>query len=105
MKKKLIILTCCLLLSASGCGQSDKGSADDSADTAKTIEIFTPTPTVQETTTEETQEPETQEPETKKWTPPAGSKIDNKTGTVTDKDGVVIGNVGAPHAALPGSLG
>ena len=44
--------------------------------------------------------------ESGKWTPPAGSHIDPKTGNILNKDGVVVGTTQEPYSkARPGSQG
>ena len=96
-KKEVVFsLLFVIMVLCTGCSNTD--NADGSS--APTPELKTPR------TKKELEDALGTVNESGKWTPPAGSHIDPKTGNILNKDGVVVGTTQEPYSkARPGSQG
>ena len=96
--KKEVVFSLLFVIMVLCTGCSDKDNADGSS--APTPELKTPR------TKKELEDALGTVNESGKWTPPAGSHIDPKTGNILNKDGVVVGTTQEPYSkARPGSQG
>ena len=110
-KKEVVFsLLFVIMVLCTGCSDKDNGDTSknnnidntDNADgsSAPTPELKTPR------TKKELEDALGTVNESGKWTPPAGSHIDPKTGNILNKDGVVVGTTQEPYSkARPGSQG
>ena len=114
--KKEVVFSLLFVIMVLCTGCSDKDNGDTSKNNRTSGESF-----VQEETIESTDNTDNADGssapteledalgtvnESGKWTPPAGSHIDPKTGNILNKDGVVVGTTQEPYSkARPGSQG
>ena len=116
--KKEVVFSLLFVIMVLCTGCSDKDNGDTSKNNRTSGESFVQEETIE--STDNTDTPELKTPRTKKeledalgtvnesgkWTPPAGSHIDPKTGNILNKDGVVVGTTQEPYSkARPGSQG
>ena len=124
--KKEVVFSLLFVIMVLCTGCSDKDNGDTSKNNRTSGESFVQEETIESTDNTDNADgssaptPELKTPRTKKeledalgtvnesgkWTPPAGSHIDPKTGNILNKDGVVVGTTQEPYSkARPGSQG
>ena len=124
--KKEVVFSLLFVIMVLCTGCSDKDYGDTSKNNRTSGESFVQEETIESTDNTDNADgssaptPELKTPRTKKeledalgtvnesgkWTPPAGSHIDPKTGYILNKDGVVVGTTQEPYSkARPGSQG
>ena len=108
--KKEVVFSLLFVIMVLCTGCSDKDNGDTSKNNRTSRESFVQEETIENTdnidNADGSSAPTPEVNESGKWTPPAGSHIDPKTGNILNKDGVVVGTTQEPYSkARPGSQG